>query len=1080
MKKRFTFLLSALFALTLITQSFSAMGQTFKLISSNILSDGDEIIFVNSSENLTCSTTQNTNNRGTVSISTSNHAYTKTNSDNVQVFTVKTNTVKINNNDVTVYGFHTGSGYIYSASSSSNYLKTNSTAASTAPTGTSAWTISVSNSVFQLKNVSNTSYYLKFNESNNPKLFSQYTTSGSVKIYERAYAVTYNSGGGSGTMTDSNSPYASGETVTLKDNTFTKEGFSFSGWSVKDASNNDVEVTDGHFTMPRGVVTVTAQWTPATTDPYFEADDVEIAATATGGTIEYTVNNPVSGGKVSAACTEGDAWISEVAVTDEDDDENTVTFTTSTNATGEREGTIRLTYTYNTNETKIIDVTITQLTATYTVTYYANHGSADPIVAGPYNYGTAVNAATNTFAAPSGQTFECWNTQTDGNGTSYAAGEEITNSISNDKVLYAKWRTLNTYSLVTSADNIVPGKQYIIVSSNTANSTTTYYAMGKDRGTNRLGVPVTMNGDSKIVEADGVYEFFISGDADNYWTIYDINTLGLNASDSYGYLKALGGTSSNQLLTSTTLNNQGQWIITIASNIATIVANISGNTQRKYMRFNYNNGSPIFSCYETGKQADVYLYVKDNNNTDGTIYSTTTLSKNVSYNNLTIVKTVVNETPVINGSVTVPNNKTLTVTGTLNNQGSAANLVIEDGGQLIASNSVAATVKKSISAATITPSVTNWYAISSSAHDSDYAYESISNVSNLTSGTYDMFYYKESTGYWMNQKNVGGADGYDTLQMGRGYIYRNAAEKTLSFTGVTQSGSVKYPLTYTTARENIKGFHLIGNPYTHDIYKGENAAIPNTYLEDNFYTLTSAGGWEVATDNSTVIKPNMAVLVQATSEADGKNLVITKTTNQGPTKAGNDMITFMVKNSEYNDATYVFFKQGRGLNKIEHKNPEIPMLYINHNDESFAVVDMDDNTRSFNLNFKAMTMGKYTLSYKAKGNFSYLHVIDRLTGEDVDMLLEGEYSFIAAPGDNENRFIVVLEYLEALETLDGTFAYQNGNDIIVNGEGNLQIFDVMGRLIATQRVNGVETVNVSMTGVYVFKLNEKTQKIVVR
>ena len=63
-------------------------------------------------------------------------------------------------------------------------------------------------------------------------------------------------------------------------------------------------------------------------------------------------------------------------------------------------------------------------------------------------------------------------------------------------------------------------------------------------------------------------------------------------------------------------------------------------------------------------------------------------------------------------------------------------------------------------------------------------------------------------------------------------------------------------------------------------------------------------------------------------------------------------------------------------------------------------------------------MGKYTLSYKAKGNFSYLHVVDRLTGNDVDMLLEGEYSFIAAPGDNENRFIVVLEYLEALEALE--------------------------------------------------------------
>ena len=174
------------------------------------------------------------------------------------------------------------------------------------------------------------------------------------------------------------------------------------------------------------------------------------------------------------------------------------------------------------------------------------------------------------------------------------------------------------------------------------------------------------------------------------------------------------------------------------------------------------------------------------------------------------------------------------------------------------------------------------------------------------------------------------------------------------------------------------------------------------------------------------------------------------------------------------------FRKGHGLNKISHLNEEAPMLYVNYNGEKFASADVNPAAKVVNLNFEAKTTGMFTLSCKAKGNFSYLHLYDRLTGNDVDMLLDGEYTFIASPTDNENRFLVVLEPLENLETLDGTFAFQNGNDIIVNGEGNLQIFDVMGRLIATQRVNGVETVNVSMTGVCIFKLNEKTQKIVVR
>ena len=64
---------------------------------------------------------------------------------------------------------------------------------------------------------------------------------------------------------------------------------------------------------------------------------------------------------------------------------------------------------------------------------------------------------------------------------------------------------------------------------------------------------------------------------------------------------------------------------------------------------------------------------------------------------------------------------------------------------------------------------------------------------------------------------------------------------------------------------------------------------------------------------------------------------------------------------------------------------------------------------------------------------------------------------------------------------DEVFVYQNGDDIIVSGNGELMVFDVMGRLVMNKRVNGVQTVEKpSQTGVYIFRLNEKTQKIVVR
>ena len=79
--------------------------------------------------------------------------------------------------------------------------------------------------------------------------------------------------------------------------------------------------------------------------------------------------------------------------------------------------------------------------------------------------------------------------------------------------------------------------------------------------------------------------------------------------------------------------------------------------------------------------------------------------------------------------------------------------------------------------------------------------------------------------------------------------------------------------------------------------------------------------------------------------------------------------------------------------------------------------------------------------------------------------------------DRSDRFTLVFTQVET----DGVFAYQSGNDIIVSGNGELQVFDVMGRMVMNQYINGVQTVEKpSTTGVYIFRLNEKTQKIVVK
>lgn len=98
------------------------------------------------------------------------------------------------------------------------------------------------------------------------------------------------------------------------------------------------------------------------------------------------------------------------------------------------------------------------------------------------------------------------------------------------------------------------------------------------------------------------------------------------------------------------------------------------------------------------------------------------------------------------------------------------------------------------------------------------------------------------------------------------------------------------------------------------------------------------------------------------------------------------------------------------------------------------------------------------------GEMKNTKLIDKLENITVDLDAERTYTFIGSPADRRDRFVLAFR-----------------NDILVEGEGELQIFDVMGRLVSTQHVTNVETIEKpSQPGIYIFKFNGKTQKIVVK
>ena len=153
------------------------------------------------------------------------------------------------------------------------------------------------------------------------------------------------------------------------------------------------------------------------------------------------------------------------------------------------------------------------------------------------------------------------------------------------------------------------------------------------------------------------------------------------------------------------------------------------------------------------------------------------------------------------------------------------------------------------------------------------------------------------------------------------------------------------------------------------------------------------------------------------------------------------------------------------------------------------------------MNFKAKENGTYTLSVNPEGaEMAYLHLIDNMTGADVDLLAGcgdaridsvessicvSTYTFTAKTTDYASRFrLVFATQTDADTDADAPFAFISNGNIIINGEGTLQVVDMTGRVIRC--TDGVHTVSTNgmPAGVYVLRLidgeNIKVQKIVIR
>lgn len=334
---------------------------------------------------------------------------------------------------------------------------------------------------------------------------------------------------------------------------------------------------------------------------------------------------------------------------------------------------------------------------------------------------------------------------------------------------------------------------------------------------------------------------------------------------------------------------------------------------------------------------------------------------------------------------------------------------------------------------------------------------------------------------------VGLSSNFQTIDPGRGYLYASEDDVTLEFNGHLNTEAVSYNL--TAQGEQLTGFHLIGNPFAHNITTEHFLIGDSLSLAEGYYVLTGEGSWSATPESASEnIKPGQGVLIKTT--ADGE---LTISRQKSAADKGHDRnqlssLSINVNNDKYSDKAFVIFNKGIGLDKINHENEEIPLLYIPVGETDFAIAMIDENANEIPVNFETNVMGEYTISLQQENcNFKKLYLLDKETKEIVN-ILEEDYTFIATSNDSPERFILTFEN----DNDNEHFAYINNGDIVIydinalNGAADIRIIDALGRCVYNgmfvEETNRIST-SIFSSGVYIIEKSDdngiNVQKIII-
>ena len=341
----------------------------------------------------------------------------------------------------------------------------------------------------------------------------------------------------------------------------------------------------------------------------------------------------------------------------------------------------------------------------------------------------------------------------------------------------------------------------------------------------------------------------------------------------------------------------------------------------------------------------------------------------------------------------------------------------------------------------------------------------------MTNGNYDLYMFDQSgDDEWVNYRQGNNQFAFTELVAGMGYLYAHDTDITLYFEGdLIEGDSYDVSLVLDTDSE-FPDWNLVGNSFT----------VPASIGDRDYYEMHENGRDLIQTSGA--IDPMQGIFVIA--ETDEEELTFSKTITTGGSKV---VMNVTSDRSSLVDRATIRFGEGRQLRKIQ-LNPDNTKIYITEGNTDYAVVRSSDEAE-IPVSFKTAENGTYTINFSTEEvEMEYMHLIDNMTGADVDLLATPSYTFEARTTDYASRFRLVFTTTTGVsENSENNFAFYNGGNWVINnmGDATLQVVDMLGHILSSETINGNASISIDQVpGVYMIRLvsgnDVKVQKVIIK